>query len=1176
MKKSQNPSCCDQSTSSCAPVMATSRRRFHIAAGAAAAVGSGFKSVFAAGMGQTYSDAVMSHPALGGYWRLDGDFSDAKGQAPAKAAGKVEFVEGAVGGQAIQLVPDHSVSVPNINHLRSPEKRASVELFFRLPETPGQDHDPVIIAQADSENTRFIVGVKKDLSALTYTNGLVMTTVHLPTTEPVETGRWYHLVVTSNPLDLRIYVDGYECTLTGGALDFTRRKIMGVVPMTFGALSGGNNRSTAIEVDEVAYYVAGLSIEDIQGHLTAGGWEKRLNEVGRIVERLKSDREKVNQKQVQQMLKDPALTEAGSPRTYRDKHLEAISLTVGGIGAGGIQFNGNGEPAIWQIATNHAEIRVPDTFLAVRAQPNGGQPVIRALQTRPVGAFKAMKSLSFQGEYPFGWYHFEDASLPVKVELEVFNPLTPMDLKNSSIPCAIYTVKTTNTSQKPVQVDVLASQQNAIGYAEGVASGYGGNSNHVMAENGSTRLHMTRTGKGGQPEDMVLMTQAPGISGVASWDSSAELYRSFEAGGRLEGQDKAGPSLVGQTVNGAMSAPLTLDPGETKSVTYVLTWYFPNTVHGSQSSKNLWLHTGNMYTNWWSSAVDVADYMAANLDDLAARSRLFHDTLYASNVPRWLLDRLSSQMAVMRSQTCWWSADGYFGAWEGCKPTQGCCGGNCTHVWHYAQAHARLLPELGRRMREQDFDYQLETGLIPYRHSIKKTAADGFFGTILNAYREYLCSSDEVWLKTLWPKIKKGMDGGIKEWDPNQDGFLQNIQHNTLDGEMAGCSSWIGTLYLSALQAMANMADRMGEPDLASRYRTIHKSGAKLQNERLWNGAYYIQATDEKRMEDYLDGCHIDQVLGEWWADQVDLPRNYPKDRVTSAMRALLKHNFLPNFSGQSLKPRQYVTDSDAGMKMITWPRNPQPIPGMKYGDEVMTGFEYGAGVSMLQNGMLKEGLMVLKAIYDRYDGCLRTEGITDMGGNAAWGYTGNPFGDDECGKFYGRSLSVWSALLALQGFVYDGPAGRIGFLPRWKPEEHASFFTVAEGYGLFTQQLNQDKLTASIDLKEGQLHLNEVDLSLGNAKQPESIHVKLGDRSVNTTFGMNDGRLRISFKKTITLKSDQMLDIEVDLKQTEKSVQRISRGGERNGRASKNLRAAKAEETKVKSNDGNRISGLI
>ena len=50
----------------------------------------------------------------------------------------------------------------------------------------------------------------------------------------------------------------------------------------------------------------------------------------------------------------------------------------------------------------------------------------------------------------------------------------------------------------------------------------------------------------------------------------------------------------------------------------------------------------------------------------------------------------------------------------------------------------------------------------------------------------------------------------------------------------------------------------------------------------------------------------------------------------------------------------------------------------MKYGDEAMTGFEYGAAATMVQFGMLREGLMVARAVYDRYDGRLRDQ-LTEM-----------------------------------------------------------------------------------------------------------------------------------------------------------------------------------------------------
>jgi len=194
-----------------------------------------------------------------------------------------------------------------------------------------------------------------------------------------------------------------------------------------------------------------------------------------------------------------------------------------------------------------------------------------------------------------------------------------------------------------------------------------------------------------------------------------------------------------------------------------------------------------------------------------------------------------------------------------------------------------------------------------------------------------------------------------------------------------------------------------------------------------------------------------------------------------------------------------------------------------------MTGFEYGAAVSLIRNGMLKEGLMVIKVIYDRYNGRLRTEGVTDMK-NGPWGYSGNPFGDDECGKYYGRSLSVWSALLALQGFIYDGPAGRIGFRPRWKPENHASMFTTAEGYGLFTQIQDSSKLTTSLDLREGKLHLTEVVLALPEGKPPKSVTVKFAGNTVKSRFDVKGAELRLALPRPLVLKAGQQFDIQVEL----------------------------------------------
>jgi len=177
--------------------------------------------------------------------------------------GKQSYVEGVAGGQAVRLAPQQSVSTNNkTNHLRG--RSATVEFFFK--------------------QVRYIVGVKSDLSALIYRNShaTVQTTIQLPTDQPIEVGRWYHFAMTSFDLDLRAYVDGHECILTGGAFEFTRRGPK-QAPMTFGGTKAKGWSEGDILLDEVACYASGLAEADFQSHLKAAGWQQRLDETSPIV-----------------------------------------------------------------------------------------------------------------------------------------------------------------------------------------------------------------------------------------------------------------------------------------------------------------------------------------------------------------------------------------------------------------------------------------------------------------------------------------------------------------------------------------------------------------------------------------------------------------------------------------------------------------------------------------------------------------------------------------------------------------------------------------------------------------------------------------------------------------------------------------------------------------------------
>jgi uncharacterized protein (DUF608 family) len=853
------------------------------------------------------------------------------------------------------------------------------------------------------------------------------------------------------------------------------------------------------------------------------------------------------EKRLAELMDDRRLFARGQRRVYEDERLGAISMCLGGIAAGPIQINGQARRHIWQIAGNYKAISLPHTFFAVRAKAANGPAVVRAVQTASEGPFAAMKSLQFSGEYPFAWYTFTDAALPATIRMECFSPLIPLDEKDSSIPCAIFNLTAENNGQTPVEVSFLATQQNAVGMdAAQAISGrtspaYGGNVNRVLRDTGATLLHMSTAKPKDSPVygDMALAVLTKDAPATAAWGNLETLAAQFVGSGDVKGAETAGPTPAGQTVDGALAVPFVLAPGEKRTVSFVLAWHFPNVQQPS-------LRPGNRYANWWPDALAVARDVAARLGELSAQTHLYNETLYATNLPYWLLDRISSQVAILRSMTCSWARDGFFYAWEGCSPGTGCCPGNATHVWGYAQSHARLFPSVGRAMRDADAGSVQAEGMLPVRFFYSYPAFDGQCAFVMSAYREHLLCADGKWLNSRWPTVKRVMDYAIARWDSpapssvvvnisgTPDGMLTGPQH-AMDSDQGGTSSWLGSMYLGALAAAARMADIQGDSASAARYREILAAGSKNQDKALFNGEYFIQIPDPIQVpeptpprQDYLTGCYIDQLLGQWWALQIDCGWLYPPEHVKSAMAALFKYNFHPDFLDFKQTQRKFCEDSDGGMQQCTWPKGGKPSPAnlTPATEEIMSGFEYSAAGLMIYAGLMKEAFTVLRAAADRYDGRLRT-GLSPWD-FASWGYSGNPFGDDECGKFYARAMAIWSTLLACQGFSYDGPAGLIGFAPPWKPEDHVSFFTAAEGWGLFRQKREGQTQSETIEIKWGRLYVHSLVLEVPSDVKVKDVAIAIADKKAECFFKQDRRRLTIVLPAKPTLKRDEVLAVQL------------------------------------------------
>jgi len=504
---------------------------------------------------------------------------------------------------------------------------------------------------------------------------------------------------------------------------------------------------------------------------------------------------------------------------------------------------------------------------------------------------------------------------------------------------------------------------------------------------------------------------------------------------------------LGNTV----SNDIHLEPGEERTITFVLAWHFPNQANG-----------GRLYATWFDDAKAVARYVLDHIDRLTRETNLWHDTYYDSTLPHWLLDRLHWPVSNLATGTCQWFANGRFWAWEGV----GCCAGTCTHVWNYAHASARLFPSLERSVREmQDLGeaFHEESGLVGFRGMANGWyAADGQAGTVLKCYREHLMSADDGFLKRNWPRVRKALEYSIAQ-DADADGLIENSQHNTYDINFQGPNTMVGSLYLAALRAGETMAREMDDIEFADRCRTIFEAGSQRSSENLFNGEYFVQLVDlgAHPKHQYGDGCLSDQLFGQGWADQIGLGYLYPEEQVRTALESIWKYNWAPDITqyNEKYKPeRWFIAPGEPGLFTCTWPKSAYLNQGVRYRNEVWTGIEYQVAGHMIWEGMLDEGLSIIRAVHNRYHPL-----------------THNPYNEVECGDHYARAMASWGCYQALLGMTYHGPDGVLEFDPRLSPEDFRAAFTTAEGWGTYSQRRGDGSFEAAIDVKWGRLRLTEL-----------------------------------------------------------------------------------------------------
>lgn len=776
------------------------------------------------------------------------------------------------------------------------------------------------------------------------------------------------------------------------------------------------------------------------------------------------------------------------PRVFRGPALATIAMPLGGVAAGSISLGGRGQLRDWEIFNRPDKGNQPRfAFASVRVEIPGRRLVARVAEARLLPPFEGALGLGsanvpgmprleravFTASYPIARIDFEDRRLPVRLRLEAFSPIIPLDAESSGLPAALLRYTVFNPGPAAAKVSLCWSIENPFWTAPhdgGARPASDARRNEPRRDGLLTGLVMSNPGLDpSHPAagEFVLAAVDPSATIWRGWprsrwfNSPMLFWDAFKASAEL-GDEPAERGVVG-VVHLAREVPA----GKEARFEFILAWRCPNRTpahcgwRASKGNENTVI--GNWYATRFPDAWSAARHLADHLGELERRTRAFVSAMQASSLPGCVQDAAMSNLSTLATQVCFRTADGEFHAFEGANDKSGCCSGSCAHVWNYESTTNHLFPTLARSLRTAVFGHMMdERGAIHFREILPKgtgrsgiAAADGQMGQVMKALLDFRLSGDRKWLAEIWPSVKKAVafcwiPGG---WDADQDGVMEGAQHNTYDIEFYGPNPQCGIYYLGGLRAAAELARAAGDAAFADRCLALWKRGAAWIDANLFNGEYYIQkirgiprsriakhlvstmGSDDTENPDYQlgEGCLADQLIGQYQADLCRLGLLLEEDHVRRAVASVFRYNWRTSLEEHESTQRTYALNDDAGLLICDYGKAPRPRIPFPYFAEAWTGIEYPVATLMIRLGMIEEGLTVIEGVRRRHDGIRR-----------------NPFDEPECGHHYARALSAWSTVVICCGFFYDALEKSVEIDPALKIRPFRGFWSTASGWGVF------------------------------------------------------------------------------------------------------------------------------
>lgn len=521
--------------------------------------------------------------------------------------------------------------------------------------------------------------------------------------------------------------------------------------------------------------------------------------------------------------------------------------------------------------------------------------------------------------------------------------------------------------------------------------------------------------------------------------------------------------------DGALCSKIVLQPGESGTITFLVTWNFPNHVSSEQS------YVGHKYTCWCKNAEDTAKYLTDNAENIKNRVRLFSETLQNCSAPAGFVRNWVIQLSTL-VKCSWWAENGDFGMWEGL----GSCGFHTMDITYYGSYMIlAMFPELQLKQMEMGLKFQREDGRV--HHFFRpdfEHVDDGYERVDMNPQfvlmvcRDYMWTGDRKYLEMMWRPVVKAMES-IEKLDADGDGLPdQGTRANTYDAwRFRGTPSYIAGLWLAGLTAAVHLAEEMQDEKMKTHWQDILDKG-KESFKKLWNGEYFSLWVDKEERDECLMSGQLDAA---WYCKVMGIPCYVEDEYILKVLEQVWKHNYT----------------EEGGLINASYPEGTKPTLYTYENVQVesnWSGVEFALSSMYLEMGEFERARAIAANVDNRYM------------------QAGRIFNHEECGGHYYRPLAAWTLMLSLSGFKYDRVKKRITIVPK-QATLTIPWFT-PQGYGVL--KVMEDQVELSV--LEGNMEVRE--LQVWNGCRPEKITVGECER----TFSQEENKIMLAEDCTVGL----------------------------------------------------------